>query len=102
MNAACLALISSGLPMKFLIGAVHCIVNQDNDIVLDPNHRQSAKAVASFTFVFDSVNKSTVAVHTSGKYTVGQYNDALAQCQQASCLVFDFYKDVVKTFAKVL
>lgn len=102
VNAACLALISSGLAMKFLVGAVHCIVDANSDIILDPNHRQSTEAVAHFTFVFDSVNKSTVALHTSGKYTIGQYNDALVRCKEASHLVFQFYKDAVKKFAKVL
>lgn len=102
VNAACLALISSGLAMKFLIGAVHCIVDANSDIILDPNQRQSADAVAHFTFVFDSVRKSTVALHTSGKYTIGQYNDALVRCKEACHLVFQFYKESVKKFAKIL
>ncbi|KAG4075708.1 hypothetical protein HA402_003533 [Bradysia odoriphaga] len=102
VNAACLALISSGLSMKFLIGAVHCIVDANSDIILDPNTRQSAEAVAHFTFVFDSVQKSTVALHTSGKYTIGQYNDALIRCKEACHLVFQFYKEAVKKFAKIL
>lgn len=88
--------------MRFLVGAVHCIVDANSDIILDPNHRQSNEAVAHFTFVFDSVNKSTVALHTSGKYTIGQYNDALVRCKEASYLVFQFYKEAVKKFAKVL
>lgn len=88
--------------MKFLVGAVHCVVNENSDIILDPNHRQSADAVAHFTFVFDSVQKSTVALHTSGKYTIGQYNDAQVRCQQACSFVFAFYKEAVKKFAKVL
>lgn len=88
--------------MKFLVGAVHCVVNADSDIILDPNHRQSAEAVAHFTFVFDSVHNSTVALHTSGKYTIGQYNDAQVRCKEASFLVFQFYKKAVKKFAKVL
>lgn len=102
VNAACLALISSGLAMKFLVGAVHCVVDANSDIILDPNHRQSAEAVAHFTFVFDSVQKSTVALHTSGKYTIGQYNEALVRCKEACYLVFQFYKEAVKKFAKVL
>lgn len=88
--------------MKFLIGAVHCIVDENNELILDPTLRQSAGAVAHFTFVFDSVHQSTVALHTSGKHTIGQYNDALFRCKEACRLVFEFYKEAVKKFAKVL
>lgn len=88
--------------MKFLVGAVHCIVDANSEIVLDPTLRQSVEAIAHFTFVFDSVKKSMVGVHTSGKFSIGQYNDALVRCKEACHLVFQFYKDAVKKFAKVL
>lgn len=88
--------------MKFLIGAVHCIVTEDGQIILDPDYRQTQTSVAQLTFVYDSVDKNTVAIHTSGRYTIGQYNDALVMCREASDIVFSFYKNAVKKFAKVL
>lgn len=89
--------------MKFLLAAVHCIVSADgNDLILDPDHRQSAKSTAQLTFVFDSIEQNAVAIHTAGRYTIGQYNDALSMCRQASTSIFKFYKDAVVKFAKVL
>lgn len=103
INASCLALLNSGLSMKFLLAAVHCIVSADGeDLILDPDHRQCAKSTAQLTFVFDSVQQNAVAIHTAGRYTIGQYNDALAMCRQASTSIFKFYRDAVMKFAQVL
>lgn len=102
VNAACLSLLNSGLSMRFLVAAVNCIIDKDGEIILDPDHRQSLDARANLTFVFESVLKNTVTIYTTGKFTQGQYNDSMILCREASSIVFDFYKDVVKKMAKVL
>lgn len=99
INAACLALVNSGLPMKFLVAAVNCAIDADGECILDPDTKQEANCSAQLTFVFDSVHQNTVAIHTTGMYTIAQYNDALAMCQEASRCVFAFYRDVVAKFA---
>lgn len=86
--------------MKFLVAAVFCAISDNDDIHLDPDHKQCANAKAQMTFVFDSVQKNVVAVHTIGKYSVGQYNDAMAMCREASTIPFQFYKNAVEKFAK--
>lgn len=40
INAGCLALMNSGLSMKFLVAAVHCMINADGEIILDPDEKQ--------------------------------------------------------------
>lgn len=41
INAACLALINAGVPMKFTIAAVNCMIQEGNDaIILDPDETQ--------------------------------------------------------------
>lgn len=88
--------------MKFLVAAVHCVVTNDGDLIMDPDQRQTAASRAQLTFVLDSVKRKAVAIHSSGKYTMAQYSDALEMSRQASENVFKFYKDAVKKFAKVL
>lgn len=103
VNAACLALLNSGISMKFLIGAVHCCVDAETEqLVLDPDQRQVAASRSQLTFVFESVQGNTVAIYTSGQYTVGQYSDALKMCAQASGAIFEFYKTAVRKFVNVL
>lgn len=100
VNASCLALLNSGLSMKALLAGVHCVITNDNEIVLDPDQNTSEHAAASLTFVFDSIEKNIVAVHTTGKFTIGQYNDAVTQCKHASETVFKFYRDAIRKFVK--
>lgn len=103
VNAACLALLNSGISMKFLVAAVHCCVDAETgQLVLDPDQRQADASRAQLTFVFESVHGNTVAIYTSGQYTVGQYGDALQMCGQASRAVFDFYKTAVLQFVNIL
>lgn len=87
--------------MKMLIAGVHCIINSDDDLIIDPDREQTENAQASLTFVFDSVNKNIITEYTTGKFTIGQYTDALVQCQQASSAVFEFYRNAFKKFHKV-
>lgn len=100
INAACLALMNSGMSMKMLLAGVHCILDENSELVLDPDQSRCEKALASLTFVFDSINKNTIATHTTGRFTIGQYNDALIQCKQASDTIFQFYRDAIKKFNK--
>lgn len=100
INAACLALMNSGIAMKMLFAAVHCIIDEKGELVLDPEQSRCEKASASLTFVFDSIDKHTITTHTTGRFTIGQFNDALSQCKQASAIIFQFYRDAIKKFNK--
>lgn len=103
VNAACLALLNSGISMRFVVAAVHCCVDAETgQLVVDPDLRQCSSSRAQLTFVFESVHGNTVAIYTQGQYTIGQYNDALEMCAQASRVVFDFYRTAVSKFVKVL
>lgn len=105
LNAAQLALLNSGIALRFLVAAVHCAVANDEagTLLLDPDARQLAGGCrAQLTFVFESVSGRSVAVHTAGRCTVAQYMDAQRMCAQASRAVFAFYRQAVAKFAKVL
>ncbi|XP_031833544.2 exosome complex component Rrp46 [Nomia melanderi] len=103
LNASCLALINAGIPMKFTIGAVTCIIEEDSgNIILDPDSIQLQNARAEFTFGFDSMKKDVICCHTEGRFTQAEFFDAMDKCKQASQYVFDFYRNLVKKYAKVI
>lgn len=114
VNSICLALINSGLEMKFQIAAIYCSLDNDNNLLLDPhlnatsthnrnsNKSKSSQFKASFTFVFDNCQKNVIGVITDGKFALQHYNSALALCREASDKVFDFYKEIIKKFANVI
>lgn len=91
--------MNSGMSMKMLLAGVHCILDDNGELVLDPDQSRCEKALASLTFVFDSFKK-VVATYTTGRFTLGQYNDALIQCKQASDTIFQFYRDAIRKFNK--
>lgn len=41
INAGCLAIMNSGLSMRFLVAAVHCMLDKEDVILLDPDEKQS-------------------------------------------------------------
>ncbi|XP_011210482.2 exosome complex component RRP46 [Bactrocera dorsalis] len=98
INGACLALLIGGVPMKFTIAAVHCIVDKDDKVVLDPDHCEAIGKRASFVFVFDSLDKNLVTVHTSGRFRMGQFNDAECMSRAASQIIFNFYRRIISNF----
>lgn len=90
--------------MRFLVAAVHCALRPSGTILLDPDVRtmvEDGGTVATFTFAFDSVSRRTVAVHSEGKYTVDQFNEAQDICSKASEAIFDFYRNSFKKYMKV-
>jgi hypothetical protein len=109
-------MINSGLEMNYNIAAIHCVLDEDETLILDPEYnedeslifsriqkpKRSSKFKADFTFVFDSINKSTISVHTNGKYSLQQYRDAEKLSRQASQTIFDFYVELAKKYSSVI
>ncbi|XP_058834511.1 exosome complex component RRP46 [Topomyia yanbarensis] len=102
INAVCLALVNSGIEMKYLVAAVHSVLGEDGEITLDPDELQSKDARAKFTFVFESVRRNTVSIYTHGKFTPEQYHRALRMGTTAVEKVFDFYREIVVKQCKAL
>ncbi|KAF2904785.1 hypothetical protein ILUMI_01388 [Ignelater luminosus] len=95
VNACCLALLSSGIDMKFLIASVSCAMDNQGILHLNPDKIIWQNATATFVFVFDSTVQRIVASHTSGSFSSLQYQDALDLCKNGSKEVFEFYKTVI-------
>lgn len=108
--------MNSGLEKKFLIAAVHCGLDNNDKLVIDPDYVPNSNLTFSrsqksslnsnfkgnFTFVFDSLKQSVIGVNTDGKFTLQQYNEAQSFCREASRKIFDYYRDMVKKYATVL
>ncbi|KAG5671846.1 hypothetical protein PVAND_002020 [Polypedilum vanderplanki] len=111
INGCNIGLLNSGLEMKFNMAAVHCVLDETDEIIIDPDcieeetlaftrvqkpKRISGKYKADFTFVFESLKDSLISVHTNGSFSLQKYNEALKLSRQACRKIFDFYADLVK------
>lgn len=102
--------------MKFYMAAIHCGLDSDNNLVVDPDYvpnpnltysrvqktTRNQKFKGNFIFVFDSTKQSVIGVTTDGKFTLQQYNEAQNLCRQASRKVFDYFREMVKKLSLVL
>lgn len=95
MNATCLALVDSGIDMKFLVAAVCCAIDETGEFHLDPTQLQIKRSKATFELVFDNIEGRLIASHTTGSFTLDQYKQAVTTCRTASEKVFDFYREAI-------
>ncbi|XP_049791199.1 exosome complex component RRP46 isoform X1 [Schistocerca nitens] len=102
INASCLALMNSGIAMRFLVAAVNCMIDKRDEIILDPSDLQSKDSKASLTFVFESQKKSVVASHTEGHFSQLQFQECLLRCRHASDVLFKLYREIVKKYTSMI
>jgi hypothetical protein len=50
--------------------------------------------------VFDSIKKSIVASHTTGRFSQTQYQECVLKCKNVSDKIFHFYREVMKNMHK--
>lgn len=81
--------------MKFLVGAVTCLLDDKNNLILHPTHLGLVKSQATFTFVFDSNKQCLVASRTTGTFTEEQYHEAIAKSRIASERIFKYYRQLI-------
>ncbi|XP_050081780.1 exosome complex component RRP46 [Anopheles aquasalis] len=102
INATCLALITGGIELNFTVAAVHCIIDEDGKMILDPDSKQMKLARSSFTFVYDSISKNTVTSYVYGSFTFGEYERVASVCKEAVDKIFTFYRKVSDNITQVV
>ncbi|XP_029636511.1 exosome complex component RRP46 [Octopus sinensis] len=101
INVVCLSLLDASVNMNFMIAAVSCVFTENDQLILDPTLKEESSAPISMMFVFDSVSKSILAIHTSGLFDKTKFNSALVACRAASDEIFTFYREIMqKNFSK--
>uniref|UniRef100_A0A8C6AQQ0 Exosome component 5 n=1 Tax=Monodon monoceros TaxID=40151 RepID=A0A8C6AQQ0_MONMO len=93
LNAACMALVDAGVPMRALFCGVTCALDSDGTLLLDPTAKQEKEARAVLTFALDSVERKLLMSTTKGLYSDAELQQCLAAAQAASQHVFRFYRE---------
>lgn len=95
INAASLALVESDIDLKFMVAAVSCALNSDGITDLNNLPISTDEPGATFVFAFDSVNKQVLAAHTTGSFSLQEYQEALEFCRIQCEQIFEFFKTTV-------
>ncbi|XP_017139570.2 exosome complex component RRP46 [Drosophila miranda] len=98
LNSACLAMLIGGLPLKCSFAAVHCIINEQGEYILDPDQRETEHERASFTFAFDSLEGNLLLVQTKGSFKIAEFNDVESLCRSASAEILQFYRTSISNY----
>ena len=102
INAACLALLDAAIPLKHTVAAVICIIDDDDQITLDPTKKQEAEHKGQLLFAFDSRDNNVITCVSSGVISDELYTRGLCMCREASKGVFAFYREAMqKQFNKI-
>ncbi|KAF9119936.1 Exosome component 5 [Mortierella sp. 14UC] len=110
-SATILALLDAGIPLKSILGAVTCIVNNEtNQILLDPTAEELANAKSTHTFVFDNkssitskdeqeesaVDAATLYSDSTGLFSEEEYFECAQICYKAVQAVHGFIRTAVQ------
>nr|XP_034342787.1 exosome complex component RRP46 isoform X1 [Arvicanthis niloticus] len=93
LNAACMALVDAGVPMRALFCGVTCALDSDGNLMLDPTTKQEKEARAVLTFALDSSEQKLLMSTTKGLYSDAELQQCLAAAQAASQHIFRFYRE---------
>uniref|UniRef100_A0A8J8Y0J7 Exosome complex component RRP46 n=1 Tax=Callithrix jacchus TaxID=9483 RepID=A0A8J8Y0J7_CALJA len=93
LNAACMALVDAGVPMRALFCGVTCALDSDGTLVLDPTSKREKEARAVLTFALDNVERKLLMSSTKGLFSDAELQQCLAAAQAASQHVFRFYRE---------
>nr|XP_015196134.1 PREDICTED: exosome complex component RRP46 [Lepisosteus oculatus] len=103
LNAACMALMDAGLPMRCLFCGVTCAIDPEGHIHTDPTAAQERESRAVMTFAIDSAERRVMMSSTKGSFSVSELQQCIAVSQRASGKIFQFYRDSVsRRYSKML
>lgn len=67
-----MALIDAGIPMKDIVAAVSCVINKDDQILLDPTLQEMENIKSVHTFAFNKTTSSLLFCESLGLFTDDQ------------------------------
>ncbi|KAM8954482.1 exosome complex component RRP46 [Pelodytes ibericus] len=96
LNAACLAMMDAGLPLRCLFCGVTCALDADGHLTLDPTAKQEKESKAVLTFAIESVKRRVLTMASRGGYSNTELQQSTVAAQNAAQKIFQFYRDSVR------
>uniref|UniRef100_A0A1W2WG08 Uncharacterized protein n=2 Tax=Ciona intestinalis TaxID=7719 RepID=A0A1W2WG08_CIOIN len=104
INAVCVALQDAGVSMKHLPVAVTVALRKESEseledatdvLIINPTIKEESESFSILTFVFDSVNKNLLCMHSQGPLLPKQHERCLKAAKEATEEVLKFFRDSV-------
>ncbi|KAG9289832.1 hypothetical protein G9A89_015412 [Geosiphon pyriformis] len=95
INAASVALIHAGIPMKAIVVAITCIVNKEKKIYLDPTAKEMEKAISIHTFAYETLDFNVAFCESSGLFTEQEYFECYEICKSAAREIYNSIREAI-------
>ncbi|KAJ3229418.1 Exosome component 5 [Chytriomyces hyalinus] len=96
INATILALMDAGVGLKSMVASVTCIIDDSNQLVLDPSAEEIKGAKSVHVFTFDNVSKDVTSCVSTGVYSYEQYKSVFEVSQSACASVQAVYRQTME------
>ncbi|KAJ1722817.1 exosome non-catalytic core subunit rrp46 [Coemansia erecta] len=101
INAAILALVDAGVPLRLMVAAAACAVMPDGRIVVDPVAEEAEAARSLHTFAFAEKGlgegEGPVYVDSRGVFGIEEYDACYGVCERAVGRVLAFMRSAVES-----
>lgn len=95
INATVLALCDAGVPMKNMVAASTCCVNEKDEIILEPTKDQLLNSSAHITAVIDSGCNQLVSIVSKGAMTSEIMKDAINSISDRTRSLFEIFHESI-------
>ncbi|RKP39758.1 ribosomal protein S5 domain 2-type protein [Dimargaris cristalligena] len=95
-NAATMALMDAGVPMRTIVGSVSCAIDDQGTLLLDPTEHEIETATSFHIFAFDSEMQGALFNDSIGSFTPEQYNACHEICRKSVSKIFSFMRTAVE------
>ncbi|KAI8817469.1 ribosomal protein S5 domain 2-type protein [Fimicolochytrium jonesii] len=96
VNAATLALIDAGIPLRAVPAGVTCMIAQDGVLLLDPSLVELESAKSIHTFVFDNASDGAMATLCTGSFTENEFDNAYNMALSAVTTVHQLMRSTIE------
>ncbi|KAJ2767597.1 exosome non-catalytic core subunit rrp46, partial [Coemansia nantahalensis] len=99
INAATLALVDAGIPLRTMVAAATCAVLPGGEVVVDPTQEEAdgAQSVHTFAFGGSAGDGEPVYADSRGDFGVDEYNACYDLCATAAGRVLAFMRSAVES-----
>jgi len=92
INAACMAMVHAGIPMKCMVASVCCAIDKEGNILVDPSSEEEENTRSMMTLSFESKELKLISSHTTGSFSIDEYFTCLQVARQSASDVFSFQR----------
>lgn len=96
INSVCCAILDSCIAMKCFVAAICVVVNEQEELVVNPNAKECEDAKSQFTIVYDSTSLNIISVLTKGTFSTKQFKDCLKLAKQSAAEECQLIRNAVK------